>query len=200
MNEPKTSPEQSAAASPRKSNKLIWGLVTVPFLMFGFGFAMVPLYEIFCEITGLRPVDQGRAALTEETGVISDRSVKVHLDANVDRGLAWEFQPERPYMTVPVGDMIAANYTVSNSTDKTVVGHAVFSVTPAEATLYLGKLECFCFTDQPLAAGEVKDMPMKFIISPHLPEHIKEVTLSYRFYENKDVEAVALAATTHAVE
>lgn len=189
--------ETTPQARPKRR---IWLLAAVPFLMFGFGFAMVPLYEVFCELTGLRPVDQGRAALTEDTGQISNRTIKVHLDANVDRALAWEFQPEKPYVNATVGNMVEANYRVSNSTDRTVVGHAVFSVAPAEATLYLGKLECFCFTDQPLTAGEAKDMPMKFIISPHMPEHIREVTLSYRFYENKDATALAVADNTHAVE
>ncbi len=171
-------------------------LFTAPVLMFGFGFAMVPLYEVFCEITGLRPTDQGRNdALTAETqtAAVSDRSVKIHLDANVDSGLAWDFRPEQNFLTVKVGEMVSASYTAANLTGETIVGHAIFDVVPKEATLYLGKMECFCFTEQPLASGEEKSMPLKFFVSPNLPEHIRELTLSYRFYNKEDATAMAVA-------
>lgn len=151
--------------------------------MFGFGFAMWPIYNVFCDLTGLG----GRGVkVMESAGEMqkSDRQVKLRFDASVNSGLPWVFQAEEKFVRVSLGEMSEAKYFAMNKTDETVVGRAIYNVTPPEASLYFVKTECFCFTEQVLLANESKEMPVYYFIQPELPEHIKEITLSYTFFRN----------------
>jgi cytochrome c oxidase assembly protein subunit 11 len=160
--------------------------------MFGFGFALWPLYTVFCNVTGLG----GRGVkVVESAGVLqkSDREVKVRFDATVNSGLPWIFQAEEKSATVPLGEMTGAFFRAMNPADEAITGQAIYNVTPPEASLYFVKTECFCFTEQILQANETKEMPVYYFIQPDLPEYIKEITLSYTFFRIENSSAVALA-------
>jgi len=173
--------------------KLVRKLVLLAVGMFGFGFAMWPLYNVFCDLTGLG----GRGVkIAESAGTVqkSDRQVKVRFDATVNSGLPWVFQARDKIKLVSLGEMSEASYMAMNPNDQAMVGQAIYNVTPPEASLYFVKTECFCFTEQLLQANETKEMPVYYFIQPDLPEHIKEITLSYTFFRDENANAVALAA------
>ena len=161
--------------------------------MFGFGFAMWPLYNVFCDLTGLG--GRGVKIAKEATPVaISDRQVKIRFDATVNSGLPWIFQAQDKSATVRLGEMSEALYLAMNPTDEAIAGHAVYNVTPPEASLYFVKTECFCFTEQVLQGNESREMPVYYFIQPDLPEHIREITLSYTFYRDQNSATLALVA------
>ena len=155
-------------------------------LMFGFGFAMVPLYDVFCDITGING-KTGRIELEEALSqkVDEKRLVTVEFLATVHSDLPWEFRPVVRKIQVHPGEVTEVNYFASNKTDALVVGQAVPSVAPGLAAKYFNKTECFCFTRQALGPGESKDMPLRFVVDPELPEEIRTVSLSYTFYQAK---------------
>lgn len=163
----------------------IGGMVAVTLLAFGFSFALVPLYRIACEkVFGIRlergPSGQGDAV----AAVRDDRVVTVVFDANVNSKLPWEFQPHALTMQVRPGEPYETTYVARNRSDRDIVGSATPSVAPARASQYFNKTECFCFTAQTLAAGESRDMPVRFIVDPDLPDDVKTLTLSYTFFKN----------------
>lgn len=175
----------SRQANRRTARRLVLAAVA----MFGFGFALWPLYNVFCEVTGLNG-KTGRVAEAEalQMGASDEaaeaRYVTVLFDANVDPKLPWQFQPKERQMRVQVGEMTDALYLAFNRDDDTIVGQAVPSVAPGEASRHFSKIECFCFTEQTLAGGETQEMPVNFIVGPDLPEDIEVLTLSYTFYRN----------------
>ena len=151
--------------------------------MFGFGFALWPLYTVLCEVTGLG----GRAIQVEANNseaVASDRIVSIRFDASVNSSLPWEFKAKEKVNEYNLGVPSTAYYVAMNLGNDPITGQATYNVTPPEASLYFVKTECFCFTEQTLAANESKDMPVYFYIKPDLPEHIKDITLSYTFYRH----------------
>ena len=173
--------------------KLVRKLVLLAVGMFGFGFAMWPLYGVFCDLTGLG----GRGMKIEAEPVSmeqSDRRIKIRFDATTNSALPWEFQAIDKVDTVALGKMSEALYLARNPTDQPIVGQAMYNVTPPEASLYFVKTECFCFTRQILQAHESREMPVYYFIQPDLPEHIKELTLSYTFFRDENADAVALAS------
>ncbi len=156
-------------------------------LMFGFGFAMVPLYDVFCDITGIN----GKTGRIELEQVLSgtvdeDRLVTVEFLATVHSDLPWEFKPMVRRVKVHPGEVTEVHYFAKNKTDRMVAGQAVPSLAPGLAAKYFNKTECFCFTRQTLAAGEGKDMPLRFVVDPALPEEVRTVYLSYTFFPAKD--------------
>lgn len=159
-------------------------------LMFGFGFALVPLYDVFCEITGLNG-KTGRIELEEALSqtVDEDREVTVEFLATVHSELPWEFRPMVRRIKVHPGEVIEVNYFARNKTAEMVAGQAVPSMAPGLAAKYFSKTECFCFTRQALGPGESKEMPLRFIVDPELPENVRTVSLSYTFYQAKPEEA-----------
>lgn len=174
---------------------MVGKLAGIAVLMFGFGYLLVPLYDKFCEVTGLG----GRTgdAVVEQTlsaEVDYSRTVLVHFDANVNSALPWDFQPTEVMMEVHPGKLYETTYHAHNRSDRAVVAQAVPSVAPGQASLYFNKTECFCFTEQLLAAGESQDMPVRFIVDPNLPERVDMVTLSYIIYQNEEATAVLAAA------
>lgn len=159
--------------------------------MFGFGFALWPLYNVFCDLTGLG----GRGVqVVADAGIIepSDRQIKIRFDANVNSTLPWVFEAKETSAIVPLGAMNEAVYLATNSTDEAIVGQAIYNVTPPEASLYFVKTECFCFTQQLLQGHESKEMPVYYFIQADLPEHIREITLSYTFFRSVNADAVAI--------
>ena len=183
-----TSTSQTGRISHRK---LVRKLVLLAVGMFGFGFAMWPLYNVFCDLTGLG----GRGVkVVENPGAVqkSDRQIKIRFDATVNSGLPWVFEAKDKSAMVTLGEMTEAFYLAMNPEDQAVAGRAIYNVTPPEASLYFVKTECFCFTEQVLQANETKEMPVYYFIQPDLPEHIKEITLSYTFYRDENSTAVAL--------
>lgn len=176
------------------TGRLVALLILTAMLTFGFGYAMVPLYNKFCEITGIggRTGDQVVEADVTDLGVDESRWVTVHFDANIDGGLPWDVQPTETFMQVHPGKLYEATYIMHNRASRLNVAQAVPSVAPGQASLYFNKTECFCFEEQPLSGGETKEMPVRFVIDPRLPRNIDTVTLSYIMYQN--VEATKTLA------
>lgn len=146
--------------------------------------ASVPLYRLFCQVTGLG----GTTQVAQAAPGAVDRSVTVRFDASTAKGLPWRFQPGQRAVTVKLGEQALAFYTATNTGPNPVVGTATFNVTPAKAGKYFNKIACFCFTEQRLEPGQTVEMPVSFFVDPALAddEHASEVTtitLSYTFFE-----------------
>lgn len=171
----------AGAVKPARNKKIIIPLVGYALLMFGLGFAMAPLYEKFCEITGLK-YDSARKSI-EDYSINKSRQIKVEFDATINQELAFEFRPMTGYVDVNPGEIKVVNYFVKNNSGRDVVAQAVPSVTPVLATAHLNKIECFCFDQQELKAGEERIMPLRFVLDDRLPEGISTVTLSYTFMD-----------------
>ena len=190
----------SAPQSPEQAPKPTKGLgkmLVVAALAFGFSFSLVPLYRIACEkVFGIR-LDNTAVEATRGQAV-SDRLVTVQFDGGVNSKLPWEFEPSQLAMQVRPGQQYETSYRAHNTSDRTIVGSAVPSVAPARASGYFSKTECFCFTAQTMHAGESRDMPVRFIVDPNLPDDVKTVTLSYTFYKN-DALTAQQAASAHPV-
>lgn len=153
--------------------------------MFGFGFAMVPLYNVFCKVTGLNgktDPDPYQYNATQAK-VDTTREIKVQFVATNNSGMTWDFEPSLPQVTVHPGEVGELSFLARNPTDRRIIGQAIPSVTPFEATNYLHKVECFCFTTQTLEAGEEKVMPLRIIVDQALPKHLKKLTLSYTLFD-----------------
>ncbi len=172
-----------ADPGPRKSNRsVLFQAVVVCLVMFGFGFAMVPLYRAFCNLTGIN----GRmAVVATETLAQSDltRVITVQFVANRNQYLPWEFKPEVSSVQVHPGEIRTVTFFAHNLRDVPMVGRAVPSIAPGEAAKYLRKLECFCFNEQHFASGEARNMPVRFYIDPRIPPGIDTLTLSYTFFD-----------------
>lgn len=163
---------------------------------FLFAFLMIPLYQVYCEITGANGrTGQVDAATVEPARVDRSRTVTVQFTASTQSGLNWEFAPKVAQMQVHPGEIAEAFYVARNRADLPSVGHAVPSVAPNVASTYFNKTECFCFTEQLLDAGESRDMPVRFLVDPDLPASVNTLTLAYTFYlDDKATNALALAA------
>jgi cytochrome c oxidase assembly protein subunit 11 len=164
---------------------LLVGLVAC---MTGLAFASVPLYRLFCQVTGYGGVPQRAEQAPNE---ILDRTMRVRFDANVDRALPWSFTPVERVVEVKIGETGLAFFKASNNSDAPIKGTAVFNVVPELAGRYFTKIECFCFKEQTLAAGASVDMPVTFFVDPKIVEdedtkNIDEITLSYTFYRTDE--------------
>jgi cytochrome c oxidase assembly protein subunit 11 len=174
-----------------RNRRVAWSLAGVVAAMFAFGYVLVPLYDVFCELTGLNG-KTGRIAAGEVTPrtAVAGRSVTVEFVANVNGNLPWKFRPLQPKLRVPVGVLSEASFFASNLSGDAVTGQAVPSVSPGQAAKYFNKTECFCFTNQTLGPGEGEEMAVRFVVDPDLPEHVKTVTLSYTFFETRQSAAL----------
>jgi len=171
------------AASAPANRRMLKKLLLVALGMFGFGFALVPFYNKICEVAGLRTLWQpGQVeAAAVNTQVDLTRTVTVEFDSNV-RLLPWTFKPMASSVEIHPGELTQMVYEVRNTLAEQVTGQAVPSYGPRQAAQYFRKLECFCFTQQTLAAGEVRQMPVVFVIDPALPKDVNTITLSYTFF------------------
>jgi len=180
---------------PRKPGAGIVKMVAVALAAFAFTFSLVPLYRIACEkVFGIR-LDNSAVELVDTAREQSARTITVQFDGGVNSKLPWDFRPNQLTMQVRPGEQYETTYLARNTSDRTIVASAVPSVAPARASGYFSKTECFCFTAQTLVAGEARDMPVRFIVDPNLPEDIKKLTLSYTFFKN-DVLTAQQATTT----
>lgn len=148
---------------------------------FAFCFAMIPLYRIYCEITGANG-KTGRIAMAAAGEIDASREVTVQFVSQVNSSLDWEFRPLKEAVRVHPGAVQEALFVVRNNGLTPVVGKAVPSVAPNDASLYFNKTECFCFTEQLLAPGQSMELPVRFVVDPALPGEITLLTLSYTFY------------------
>lgn len=159
-------------------------LFLIPFAMFGFGYLMVPIYDVFCDITGLNgKTGKIAAAEVQSLEVDEQRMVKVEFLGTLNQEAPWDFGPVVKSMMVNPGKPYQTSFKATNQTDESLVGQAVPSVAPAKAALYFNKTECFCFNQQVFEANEEKDMPLIFVVDPELPKEISTVTLSYTFFD-----------------
>jgi cytochrome c oxidase assembly protein subunit 11 len=156
-------------------------LSIVAVAMFGFGFALVPFYERICLALGINSLVE-RSEAPANTQVDATRRITLELDAN-SHDLPWRFRPLTPHLEVHPGQLVQVEYEIANVRGAPVTGHAVPSYGPALAAQYVRKLECFCFQQQTLAAGETRRMPVTFVLDPSLPREVRTVTLSYTFFE-----------------
>jgi cytochrome c oxidase assembly protein subunit 11 len=163
---------------------------------FLFGFAMVPIYRVVCEhVLGIK-LAEGAVEQSATAGLVEDtsRTITVQFVASVNSKLPWVFAPEVTSIQVHPGKLTEAWFDATNNGDEAIVGNAVPSIAPSNASLYFNKTECFCFTEQVLKAGESRRMPVQFFVDARLPRDIRELTLSYTFYAN-DVATQRLSET-----
>ena len=165
--------------------------------MVGLAYASVPLYDLFCRVTGFNGTPIVRASNTSD---VADRIVSVRFDANVSPSLPWRFSPEKPEVKVKLGETTTVYYKVTNTGDKPSTGVATYNVQPDLAGTYFSKLECFCFTEQTLQPGETIESAVVFYIDPRLVEDrdvkdISSITLSYTYFPSKGGQPVAEAVT-----
>jgi cytochrome c oxidase assembly protein subunit 11 len=158
-------------------------LAIIPLLMFGFGFALVPLYDVFCDITGLNgKTGRIQAAEVDAGQVDITRTIEVRFLANTNAGLPWSFEPLVKKMEVHPGQVYEAVFRVRSASAEKTLGQAVPSVSPGQAARYFNKTECFCFTQQALEARETRDMPLRFVVGSGISKDIEQITLSYTFF------------------
>lgn len=163
--------------------------------MVGMAYAAVPLYAMFCKVTGYGGTTQ---RVEQYSDRVLDREITVRFDANVSGGLPWDFKPVAREVTLKIGETTQAHYTASNPFSVPTAGRATFNVTPEMAGAYFNKVECFCFTDTTLKPGETLDMPVVFYVDPDIvdvPElkNLKTITLSYTFFPIEAEKPVAAA-------
>lgn len=166
-----------------KTNRMIRRLVLIVIAMFGFGFALVPLYDVFCDITGLNGKTEGKYTESETEKVDSSRWVTVQFMANNNDGMAWQFRPMQRSVKVHPGELNSVAFYARNPTGQTMMAQAVPSVSPYRAADYLHKTECFCFEQQKLEQGEEIEMPLRFIVDSDLPKDVNTLTLSYTLFD-----------------
>ncbi|QCN94618.1 cytochrome c oxidase assembly protein [Azospirillum argentinense] len=184
----------------RKNRLFMAGLFGLVFGMVGLAYASVPLYALFCQVTGFGGTTQ-RADAAPARQV--DRVIKVRFNADVNQSLPWRFKPEQKELTVKLGEMGLAAYQAANRVDRPTVGTALYNVTPDKVGKYFNKIECFCFTEQVLEPGQSVDMPVAFFVDPALAddpamEDVTTITLSYTFFRAKDETQVLAQHATQA--
>lgn len=169
--------EARAAANKKLGLKMLW-LVAGALL---FSFALVPIYNVLCSLTGLNGKTENKVAVNSLT-IDKTRKVKVEFTTTVMPGLGWNFYPKQSEIELNPGKIETVIFIAKNTTSVSVSGQAVPSVSPGQASLYLKKIECFCFQKQTLKAGETKEMPLRFYVSPEIPKNMNDIALSYAFF------------------
>jgi cytochrome c oxidase assembly protein subunit 11 len=190
-----TTPRHDQARKQDRHNVVALSLVGLVAAMLGLSFAAVPLYRMFCQVTGYGGVPQQAA---KSPGEVLDRTVRIRFDTNVDRGLPWTFAPVERVIEVKIGETVLAFFKASNTSGAPVTGTAIFNVAPELAGRYFTKIECFCFKEQTLAAGASIELPVTFFVDPKFVEdedtkNIAEITLSYTFYPTGKAAGIATA-------
>jgi cytochrome c oxidase assembly protein subunit 11 len=175
---------------PASHRRLTVALSLLSLGAFGFGFALVPLYDLLCAVTGYgdrKELTRASAVTTtvDASAVDVSRLVTVEFVANLPTVGSWQFTPEVHSMQVHPGRLYEANFIARNQTGQTTWAQAVPNVAPSKATAFFRKTECFCFTPQQFAAGESKHMPVRFFVDPALPRHVDRITLAYTFYDTQ---------------
>lgn len=187
----------SLAAPPRSHRQLLVKLLAIVVLAFAFGFALVPLYDVFCLATGLNgktaaaptigvgglsAAPSGTASAPAHSRIDSSRIVTVEFTGTVMPGLPWEMLPLTNRLDLHPGELHQARFRVHNRSDQTIVGQAIPSVSPGLAAQHFEKLDCFCFAQQTLAPGETRELPLTFVVKPQIDQDIRTITLAYAFF------------------
>jgi cytochrome c oxidase assembly protein subunit 11 len=168
----------------RRKSLLRFGIATVA--MFGFGFALVPMYQVLCNSIGLN--GKVRMQAVAQAGAIdSSREVTVEFTTTVNGGRQWKFVPEQPSVKLHPGQFVTVQFDAQNTDDHDIVAQAVPQVAPWDVARYVKKSECFCFRQQPFKAGEARRMPVVFTVDPAIPRGVDTLTLSYTFFDVTEV-------------
>ncbi len=169
-----------------KNARLARKLVFIVIVMFGFGFALVPLYDVLCDITGIN----GKIGTTSAKEVLypidTSRKITVEFMTSLNEKTAMKFKPEVPKLEVHPGQYYRVNFYAENLTDKEMIAQAIPSISPGLAAEYFKKTECFCFTEQTFKPREGKTMPVRFVLDPKIPDEYKTVTLAYTFFDKTE--------------
>ncbi|MHC8491985.1 cytochrome c oxidase assembly protein [Thalassospira sp. SM2505] len=168
-----------------KNKRVLFSCVFVVGAMVGLSYASVPLYKLFCQVTGFGGTTQ---VATEAPVEVSEKTIKIRFNADVNSGLNWQFKPEQREITVRLGEDNLAYYMAENMALTPITGQATYNVTPLKAGQYFSKIACFCFDEQTLEPGQRVDMPVSFYVDPAIAEDIntqdvKTITLSYTFFK-----------------
>ena len=175
--------DSTAEAEIRENNRVtFWKLLMVVPVMLGFCASMVPLYRQICDVLGITAT----RTIALNTRVDAGRVVKVEFVANLNKNFAWKFEPIEKFVEIHPGAVATVNYRVTNTLPYATTGRAVPSFAPMEAGLYFNKIECFCFSNQTLQAGETRDMPVTFFVDSKLPKDFAAIALSYTFFNVTD--------------
>lgn len=165
------------------NGRIVKRLLVTVVCMFAFGFALVPIYDVLCDITGFNGRTKNEQAAVSMGEIDKSRLITVQFITRNNKGMPWDFGPELKEVKVHPGETRVVNFLAHNRTSNNMVAQAIPSVAPGEAALYLNKTECFCFNQQPLQANSDTVMPMQFYLDPDIPEHITTLTLSYTLYD-----------------
>jgi cytochrome c oxidase assembly protein subunit 11 len=193
-------PTESPKAAPRLGRDAVVGAICglVVVLMVGASYAAVPFYNWFCRSTGFNGTTQ--VAESAPTSAPLEREVAVRFDSNVAGGLPWKFEPEKTEIHIKIGQVVTVYYTVTNQSARTTTGQAAYNVAPLTVGAYFQKINCFCFTEQTMAPGETRQMPVVFYVDPALVKDsdndgLNTITLSYTFYPVRDPAPTPVAAS-----
>jgi len=185
--------EEQSQSNRKLTLKLLMAVVA----MFGFGFALVPLYDVMCDTLGINGKTNTESVLQPQ-GMVPDesRSIRVEFMAHRNHDMPWSFEPKQAFMQVHPGQVIQTAFLAKNLSDRDIVGQAVPSVSPGLGASYFNKIECFCFNQQPLAGKAQAEMPLIFYIEPDIPDSIHTLTLSYTLYDiTQKADTVAKVAS-----
>lgn len=170
-----TAPHASA------NRALLIKLAVIAALMFGFAWALIPMYRVICEVTGINQVVKADSA--DDLGKVQPFSVELTFDANVQPGLPWAVRPLTTHLTGKTGEFIKVEYEFTNRSGKRVIGQAIPRYLPAAAAEYVKKIDCFCFRQQVFEPGETRRLPVVFVIDPKMPRSIRDITLAYTLFD-----------------
>jgi len=179
----KLSKQAQVKANDASVKKTVKKLMLIVFGMFGFGFAMVPLYDVFCDITGLNGKTSNVAASYNAASIDTERTITVQFLTRTAKGIPWQFEPMINEVKVHPGERKVVKFYAKNDSVNAIVGQAVPSVSPGRAAVYFQKIECFCFNNQPLKASEDVEMGLQFYVDLDLPDDVSTITLSYTLYD-----------------
>lgn len=171
----------------QKNSKLATKLLLIVIGMFGFGYALVPIYDVFCDITGLNGKVASEAVAEISYEVDESREITVEFITSLNEKTPMIFRSEIKKLKVHPGKYYTVNFYAENKTENNMIAQAIPSVSPGAAAEFFKKTECFCFTEQTFAAHEGKSMPVRFVVDPELPERYKTITLAYTFFDNTKV-------------
>ncbi|MBL4595281.1 MAG: cytochrome c oxidase assembly protein [Robiginitomaculum sp.] len=177
-----------------KNKKLVLNLSFMVIFMLGLAYASVPLYQLFCQVTGFGGTPKISDVAADE---VLEREITVRFGSAVSGDLPWRFRPNQLTQTAHIGESVLVSYQATNTSDQPIAGTATYNVSPAKAAAYFVKLDCFCFTEQVLQPGQSMTMPVLYYIDPAITEdrrldEIKTITLSYTFFEIKSTQSAAL--------
>jgi cytochrome c oxidase assembly protein subunit 11 len=169
-----------------ESKKTIRNLLGIVVCMFAFGWLLIPIYDVFCEITGLNGKVTGPSFLSESSKAMEQREVLIQFMTHNNESMPWTFESEEVQMRIMTGSQQEAIFVFKNTTDREMIGQVIPSVSPGRGAEYFHKTECFCFERQTLAAGERIELPVRFIVDPALPKEIGSLSLGYTLFDITD--------------